>query len=133
MSILLDLRTAIPLASGLTLYFYFHPVFPLGISIVFWGLFVFFYFLDARITVRNSDLMSHEKNIVFPLLYKKLGCRISPVIQCGLEIAVMALNTFFFTTKIEFSDVSVTAFVFGLSHLLGYLSNKKLVDSLTHR
>lgn len=133
MSLFLDLRTAIPLASGLALYFYFHPSFPMGVSIVLWGLFSFFYFLDARITVCNSDLMGSEKNIVFPMLYEKFGHNVSPVIQCGLEIVIMTLLTFFFTTKIGFLDVSVTAFIFGLSHLTGYFSNKKLIGSMKHR
>lgn len=133
MSVFLDLRTAIPLASGIALYFYFHPVLPMGISFAFWGLFLFFYFLDAHITVCNSDLMRYEKNIVFPLLYERFGHVISIVMQCGLEILVMMMLVFFFTVKIGFSDASVTAFAFGLSHLSGYFSNKKIIDSLKHR
>lgn len=133
MSIFLDLRTAISLASCLSLYFYFHPDFPLEISFVFWGFFAFFYFLDARITVCNSDLMGCEKNIIFPMLYKRYGNTISPILQCGIEILIMMLLTFFFITKLEFSDISIIAFVFGLSHLLGYFSNKKIIDSMKHQ
>jgi hypothetical protein len=132
LSVFLDLRTAIPLSGGLALYFYFHPVIPTELQSVFWGLFLFFYFIDARITICNSDLMGYEKNIVFPLLYKKFGHRISPIMQCGLEVLVMMLLTFLFTAKIGFSDASVTALAFGLSHLSGYLSNKKIIGSLKH-
>lgn len=133
MPLFLDLRTAIPLAGGLALCFYFRPILPMEVSIVLWGFFTFFYFLDARITVCNSELMGHEKNLVFPLLYKKFGQKISPVIQCVLEIVIMMFLTFLFTAKIGFLDASVTAFVFGLSHLSGYFSNRKLIGSLKPR
>lgn len=129
MSIFLDLRTAIPLAGCLATYFYFHPSFPIEISFAFWGVFAFFYFLDARITVCNSHLMEYEKNIIFPALYKRYGPKISPIIQCGIEIFIIVLLPFFFITKIGFSDSSVVALVFGLSHLLGYYSNKKIIDA----
>ncbi len=132
MSIFLDLLIAIPLSGSLTIYFYFHPKFPIEFSFIFWGVFAFFYFLDARITVSNSYLMGCEKNIIFSTLYKKFGNEISSITQCGMEIFIMAFLPFIFTSKIGFSDISVTAFVFGISHLLGYYSNKKIIDSIKH-
>ncbi|QLH09299.1 hypothetical protein DSQ19_07280 [Candidatus Nitrosotenuis sp. DW1] len=74
--------------------------------------------------------MKYEKNIIFPILYKKFGNKISPIIQCGMEILIIVLLPFFFITKIEFSDISIIALVFGISHLLGYCSNKKIIDSI---
>lgn len=133
MSIFLDLRIAILLSVGLVFYFYFHPRFPLEISLVFWSIFVFFYFLDVRITLLNSYLIECEKNMIFLTMYKKFGSKISSIIQCGIELFAIMILPFFFITKIEFYDISVIAFVFGLSHLLGYYSNKKLIDSIKHR
>lgn len=130
MSIFLDLRIAILLAGSLTIYFYFHPKFPIEISFIFWGAFAFFYFLDVRITVSNSYLMGYEKNIIFLILYKKFGSKISSIIQCGMEIFIIVFLPFLFISKIGFSDISVMAFVFGISHLLGYCSNKKIINSI---
>ncbi len=132
MSIFLDLRIAIILSGSLTIYFYFHPGFPIEISFIFWGVFAFFYFLDVRITLSNSYLMACEKNIIFLVLYKRFGSKISSIIQCVLEIFIITFLPFFFITKIGFSDISVIAFVFGVSHLLGYCSNKKIIDLIKH-
>jgi hypothetical protein len=132
MSIFLDLRTAIPLAGSLATYFYFHPGLPIEISFAFWGIFAFFYFLDARITVYNSHLIEYEKNIIFPALYKRYGSKISTIIQCGIEVIITILLPFFFITKIGFIDSSIVALVFAVSHLLGYFSNKKIIDSMKY-
>lgn len=133
MSIFLDLQTAIPLAGGLAVYFYFHPSFPIEISFIFCGIFALFYFLDARITICNSYLMGYEKNVIFPALYKRYGPKISPVIQCGIEVSIIILLPFFFITNIGFSDSSIVALVFGISHLFGYFSNKKIIDTMRFR
>jgi len=133
MSIFLDLRTAIPLASSLATYFYFHPSLPIDISFTFWGIFAFFYFLDARITICNSHLIGYERNVIFPTLYKRYGPKISTIIQCGIEVIIIILLPFFFIIKIGFIDSSIVALVFAASHLLGYFSNKKIIDSMKYR
>lgn len=128
MSICLDLRIAVLLSGSITVYFYFHPRLPIEISFMFWSIFVFFYFLDVRITTSNSYLIDYEKNIIFSTLYKKLGSKISSILQCGIEICIMIFLPFLFIAKIGFTDISVIAAVFGISHLLGYNSNKKIIS-----
>lgn len=133
MSVFTDLKTAIPLAGSLTIYFYFKPSLPLELSFFFFGVWTVCFVLDAKITISNAKLMTHEKNLIFPILYYKFGPKISPIIQCFIEGIVMVFVVILFEGKPQLSSISVVSLVFGFAHLHAYLSNiitiKKILKS----
>lgn len=118
-----DLKTAIPLACSLALYFYFKPAIQTEFAYLFFGVWVFCFIIDARITVRNSHLMNHERNLIFPFLYSKLGRRTSVIVQSIIESTIIVMIGVMFESKIEIVPISVAFLVFGMAHLEAYLGN----------
>jgi len=121
---LTDLKTAIPLACSLALYFYFKPAIQAELAYLFFGVWIFCFVMDARITVRNSHLMNHERNLIFPFLYSRLGRNASIIAQSLVESAFIVAIGFVFESEIEMVPVSVAFLIFGLAHLEAYLANR---------
>lgn len=121
-----DLKTAIPMGAATALYFYFKPEIPYYLSILFFGIWFIFFFLDAKTTIANPHLLKHEKNLVFPFLYSRFG-RVSVVLQLLVEISFILLIVFAFEIRIAFASISVVSLVFGFAHLEAYTGNKKLL------
>ncbi|HEX9846099.1 MAG TPA: hypothetical protein VGA92_06500 [Candidatus Nitrosotenuis sp.] len=130
MSVLADLKTAIPLAGSLALYFYFKPSLSSETLFFFFGIWISCFALDAKITVSNPNLINHEKNIIFPILYRKFGPRLSPIIQLIIEVLAMALVVSLFERNLNLISMSVVSLVFGLAHLDAYLSNIKTIRNV---
>lgn len=130
MSALTDILAALPLAATLTFYFYFKPDIGFEVSILFVGVWLLCFILDAKITITNAKLMHYEKNLIFPLLYCKFGSKLSPIIQCMLEFIVMVFVVFLFEGQILVAPLSVVALVFGLAHLHAYVSNVMTVNKI---
>lgn len=122
-----DLKTAIPLACSLALYFYFKPAIQTEFAYLFFGVWIFCFIIDARITVGNSHLMNHERNLIFPFLYSRLGRKTSIIAQSLVESAFIVVIGFIFELKIEMVPVSVAFLIFGLAHLEAYLANRSAV------
>jgi hypothetical protein len=127
MSILTDLKTAIPLAGSLALYFYFMPDLGSETLFFFFGVWVLCFALDAKTTISTPKLLTHEKNIVFPILYRKFGPKISLVIQLIIEVIAMMFVVILFEGNLNLVSLSVVSLVFGLAHLDAYLSNIKII------
>lgn len=133
MSLLTELRTAIPLACFISVYFYFKPDVPTDFSFFFFVMWLCFFTLDAKITIMNSNLMHHEKNLVFPALFYKFGKKLSPVLHFAIEIIIMMLIVSLFEGRLVLASISIMALVFGLAHLDGYLSNLKTITKIAKR
>lgn len=127
---LTDLKTAIPLACSLTLYFYFKPAIQAEFAYLFFGVWIFCFVIDARITVRNSHLMNHERNLIFPFLYSRLGRKTSIIAQSLVESTFIVMIGFIFESDIKLVPVSVTFLIFGLAHLEAYLANRSAVRKI---
>lgn len=108
-------------------YFYFQPRIELVFSLVFFVFWVFGYFCDAWITIKNSPhIQRHEVNVIFVALYSKLGTR-SCLVQFLIEASIVVIVPVFFIGRIEISASSVVSTVFGASHLLAFYSNKRFM------
>lgn len=123
MSTLTDILTAIPLAASLSFYFYLKPSISFEAALLFGGIWLLCFTLDAKITVTNAHLIRYEKNLVFPFLYHKFGSKLSPITQCTVEIVIMVLVVLLFEGQVLIASLSVVALVFGLTHLYAYVSN----------
>lgn len=127
MSVLTDLKTAIPLAGSLALYFYFMPSLDLEILFFFFGVWALCFALDAKITISTPSLLTHEKNLIFPILYRKFGPKLSLVIQLIIEVIAMVFVVSLFEGNLNLTSLPVVSLVFGLAHLDAYLSNIKII------
>lgn len=125
-----ELKTAIPLAGSIILYFYFKPNLIPELSILFFGLWVLFFVLDAKITIANEKLMSHERNLLFPILYQRFGPRLCPIIQGCVEVIIMTLVAYLFEGTLAVVSLTFVSAVFGLAHLEAYLSNLKTIKKI---
>jgi len=109
------------------LYFYFKPSLSLETLFLFFGIWISCFILDAKITISNPNLINREKNIIFPILYHKLGPQFSSIIQLIIEVIVMALIVILFERNLNLISMSVVSLVFGLAHLDAYFSNIKII------
>jgi hypothetical protein len=129
MSALTDLSTTIPLVVSLAIYFYFKPSFGLETSLIFFGVWILFFVLDAKITISNPNLLRHEKNIIFPFLYYKFG-KFSLPLQIIIESVAIVLVSCLFEEKPSMESISVVSLIFGLAHLEAYLANIRTVKKI---
>jgi hypothetical protein len=123
MTIPADLKTAVPLAGSLALYFYFKPNIWLELEFLFFGSWLLGFVLDVSSTLQNSALLHHEKNLIFPILFSKFGPRLSPIVQFFIEFVVMLSLNLLFERHIEHASLSTVAIVFAAAHFEAYLSN----------
>ncbi len=123
MTIPADLKTAVPLAGSLALYFYFKPNIWLELEFLFFGLWFLGFAFDIRSTLQNSSLLHHEKNLIFPILFSKFGPRLSPIAQFFIEFSVMISLNLLFERHIDHASLSAVAIVFAVAHFEAYLSN----------
>jgi hypothetical protein len=130
MVVLTDIRTAIPLAGSLVLYFYFKPTLTPELLFFFFAFWGFCFALDMKVTVTNAKLMRHEKNLVFPILFYRFGPKISPLIQLIIEVIVILFVVNMFEDKLNLASISVVSFILGLAHLDGYLSNVRIIKKI---
>jgi hypothetical protein len=108
-------------------YFYFQPRVEFVVSLAFCAFWIFGYFCDAWITIKNSPhIQRHEVNVIFAALYSRLGAR-SCLVQFLIEAVIVVVAPVFFIGRLEVSASSVVAVVFGASHLLAFYSNRKFV------
>ncbi len=124
-----DMRTAMPMAAALILYFYFRPGVPEYLLLPFFAVWIFCYYFDLRITISNLHLLEHERNLVFPILYRKMGKKAAPV-QFLVETAFIVIIAIIFEHAINVVSISIVSLVFGISHLEAYFSNKFLVKKI---
>ncbi|MEW6588060.1 MAG: hypothetical protein AB1299_02720 [Thermoproteota archaeon] len=110
-------------------YFFFQPRLEPLVSLAFFAFWVFDYFCDAWITIRNSPyILRHEVNVIFAALYSRFG-RGSCLVQFLVEAALVAIVPVFFAGVPGVSASSAVAAVFGASHLVAFYSNKKFMRS----
>lgn len=110
-------------------YFFFQPRLESLVSLAFFAFWVFGYFCDAWITIRNSSyIRRYEVNVIFAILYSRFGT-MSCIVQFLVEAALVAIVPVFFVGVPDVSASSVVAAVFGASHLVAFYSNKKFVRS----
>lgn len=124
-----DMRTAIPMAAALIIYFYFKPNIPEYLIVPFIAAWIACFCLDVKITVSNLHLIAHEMNLVFPTLYKKMGEKSIPfqfLIEAGFVIAIAVI----FENTINVVSVSIVALVFGVAHLEAYFANMYMIKKL---
>lgn len=108
-------------------YFFFQPRFEPLVSLAFFAFWVFGYFCDAWITIRNSPYIPrHEVNVIFAVLYSKFGAK-SCLVQFLIEASLVAIMPVFFTGVLDVSASSAVAAVFGASHLVAFYANKKFM------
>ncbi len=125
--ILGDLQTTIPVVAALALYFFVQPEIGPEIVIVFFAAWIAGYILDYTITAKNPHLLRFEKNLVFPILYKKFGVMITLLIHFTIESLIVLMTPVLFTYDFGLAASSVVALAFGVSHVLAYVSNCKFV------
>jgi hypothetical protein len=130
MTIPADLKTAVPLAGSLALYFYFKPNIWLELEFLFFGSWLLGFVLDVSSTLQNSVLLHHEKNLIFPILFSKFGPRLSPIVQFFIEFSVMVSLNLLFERYIDHVSLSVVAIVFAAAHFEAYISNIYVVAKL---
>lgn len=126
-----ELKTAVPIGAALALYFYLKPEISIWPSFLFFVVWISFFYLDVKITISNTHLMSHEKNLIFPSIHRRFG-DVSPIIQCFIEITLIMLIVFVFEQGISVSSLSVVFFMFGIAHLDAYLSNRRVLKNRLH-
>lgn len=125
--IIRDIQTTIPVVAALALYFFVQPKIGPEIVVVFFAAWIAGYILDYTITAKNSHLLRFEKNLVFPVLYKKFGKMISLMIHFTMESLIVVMIPILFTYGFGLTASSVVALAFGVSHILAYASNCKFV------
>ncbi|MEO9309219.1 MAG: hypothetical protein ABI337_02885, partial [Nitrososphaera sp.] len=110
-------------------YFFFQPRLEPPTFFAFFAFWVFGYFCDAWITLRNSlHIPRHEVNLIFAALYAKFGT-VSCFVQFLIEAALVAIIPVFFSKMFDASASSAVAAVFGASHLVAFYSNKKFMSN----
>jgi hypothetical protein len=124
-----DMRTAIPMAAALTTYFYFRPTVPEYVTVPFLVVWITCFCLDAKITISNSRFLEHERNLVFPTLYRKLGGK-SVLIQFLIEAVFIVAIAVIFENVVNALSLSVVSLVFGIAHLEAYFANMSIVKRL---
>lgn len=125
--ILGDIQTTIPAVAALALYFFVQPKLGPEIVVVFFASWIAGYILDYTITAKNSHLLCFEKNLVFPVLYKKFGVMITLIIHFTMEALIVLAIPVLFMHDFGLAASSVVAVTFGVSHILAYASNCKFV------
>ncbi|MBI1663943.1 MAG: hypothetical protein IS860_10795 [Nitrosopumilus sp.] len=118
-----DISTTIPVVAALALYFFVQPKLGPEIVIVFFAAWIAGYILDYSITVKNSHLLRFERNLVFPVLYKKFGRIITLLIHLTIESLIVVMIPVLFTCDFGLAASSVVALAFGVSHVSAYVSN----------
>ena len=118
-----DLSTTIPVVAALALYFFVQPKIGPEIVIVFFAAWIAGYILDYSITVKNSHLLHFERNLVFPLLYKKFGTMITLLVHFAMESVIVLMIPLLFTYDFGLAASSVVALAFGVSHASAYVTN----------
>ncbi len=122
-----DIKTTIPVVSALALYFFVQPRIGPEIVIVFFAAWVAGYILDYSITVKNSNLLRFERNLVFAALYKRFGRVVTLLIHLTIESLIVLMIPVLFTYDFGLSASSVVALAFGVSHIAAYTSNCRFV------
>ncbi|MGI0004723.1 MAG: hypothetical protein ACREAX_05440 [Candidatus Nitrosotenuis sp.] len=85
--------------------------------------------LDAKITTKNSQLIpKHEVNVIFPILCSRLGLRLGCLAQFLMEVTTVIFLPFLFINTSDIGASSVVSAMFGVSHLLAFYSNKKIMS-----
>ncbi|MCE2507138.1 MAG: hypothetical protein J4F36_11885 [Nitrosopumilaceae archaeon] len=118
-----DISTTIPVVAALALYFFVQPKLGPEIVIVFFAAWIAGYILDYSITVKNSHLLRFERNLVFPVLYKKFGTVITLLVHFAIESLIVLMIPLLFTYGFGLAASSVVALAFGVSHVSAYVSN----------
>ena len=118
-----DLSTTIPVVAALALYFFVQPKIGPEIVIVFFAAWIAGYILDYSITVKNSHLICFERNLVFPVLYKKFGTMITLLVHFTMESLIVLMIPLLFTYDFGLAASSVVALAFGVSHATAYVTN----------
>jgi hypothetical protein len=100
-------------------------------SILFVGFWFLGFLLDAKITVKNSQLIpKRELNVIFPTLCSRFGPKRSCFIYFTIELMAVTFLPVLFIHTFDVAASSVTAVVFGASHLLAFHSNKKITTQV---
>ncbi|MEM2785914.1 MAG: hypothetical protein QW652_04535 [Candidatus Nitrosotenuis sp.] len=108
-------------------YFFLQPRLEPLVSLAFFVFWMFGYFCDAWITIKNSPYIPrHEVNAIFAALYSRFGTK-SCLVQFLIEAVLVAIVPVFFAGILDVSASSVVAAVFGVSHLVAFYSNKKFM------
>ena len=128
-----DIKTTIPVVAALSLYFFVQPKIGPAIVIVFFAAWIAGYILDYSITVKNSQLLHFEKNLVFPALYKRFGRVITLLIHFTMESLIVLMIPIMFTYDFGLAASSVVALAFGVSHASAYVSNCRFVKKMHHQ
>lgn len=121
-----NLSTTIPVVAALALYFFVQPKLGPEIVIVFFAAWIAGYILDYSITAKNSHLLHFEKNLVFPVIYKKFG-KITILVHFTIESLIVLMIPILFTYDFGLAASSVVALAFGVSHASAYVSNCRFV------
>ena len=121
-----DLRTAIPLAFAIPVFFYFNPTLSNEVAFVFFAFWSVCFALDVKSTIKaNVDIQKFEKNFVFPILYERFGKSASIIIQLCIEIGIIFVLTVIFLHRFSITSSSFIALIFGIAHILAFISNAK--------
>jgi len=121
-----ELKTTVPMAVPLLFYFYLKPDILPEFAALFYCVWAVGFFLDARVTVSNSHLLSRERNLIFPLLHRRFGSG-AVIVQFLIECAFVALIGFLFERSLSIASMSAVSLVFGAAHIEAYCANRATV------
>ena len=95
---------------------------------VFFGLWLWGFLLDAKITIKKSHLIpKHEINVIFPTLCARFGLKGGCLIQFLLEVTVVVFLPFLFIDTLDTTASSVVSATLGASHMFAFYSNKRIL------
>jgi hypothetical protein len=124
-----DMRTTILMVAVLVLYFYFRPSVPEYLLPPFFAVWISCYYFDVQITISNLHLLEHERNLVFPTLYRKMGKKVV-LVQFLVETAAIVIIVMIFEHAINIDSIAIVSLVFGISHLEAYFANMFLIKKI---
>ncbi|MDI1494884.1 MAG: putative membrane protein [Cenarchaeum symbiont of Oopsacas minuta] len=96
------------------------------VTVGFFSIWFVCFVCDAAYTILNKRMIHYESNIVFSVLYTKLGLFAVPI-QALVDLGFVLLITTVMSGFPNFGYMSVIAVIFGLLHLDAYYSNRKFI------